>query len=141
MFLILRFYSLPSQIYMNIESRLHIPRGDEYIETAVGLLGESSSELLTTCAGAVDTVLFWLECNNTELSKVFRSLFGGWQKAKQGKFTSTSEKNPKDSGNQGQGMGTGGDEEAGSSAKRERCVSESLDALKEVLENFKAKDR
>lgn len=127
---------------MNIEARLHIPGGNEYIETAVGLLGEASSELLMACAEAMDTVLFWLKCNNTERFKAFRSLFAASQDTKQEGSVRT-EKDPENSGSKGRGKGregAGGVEE-NSRAKRECCVSETSDALKEVLERFKANDR
>jgi hypothetical protein len=129
---------------MNIEVRLHIPRGDEYIDTAVGLLGESSSELLTTCADALDSVLSWLERNNTERFKALRSLFVGWRGAKQDSLAPTSEKDPENPENNVRVNGEDGahqDEEARTPTKREWSVSEASNALKEVLENFKANDR
>lgn len=113
---------------MNIEMQLETAHGDKYIQEAVGLLGESSTELLAACADGLDSVVRWLELNNTERFKKVISFFSGIASPLKTKRASTSgndmEKNEKNA-----------------QQKEHLCVFEAMDIIKKVLEKFKAIDR
>lgn len=114
---------------MNIEARLNITRGDEYTREAVKLLGESSSELLKECANALESVLAWLERNNTERFKKFEFTW----------FSSTPS-----TGSKGSDV-TASDAEKGNHTleleKPPASVADAMKLLQEVLERFKSNDR
>lgn len=114
---------------MNIEARLNIPRGDEYTQESVKLLGEASSELLGACACSLDAVLTWLERNNTERFKKFEF---SWFRS-----SSASSKVSDASSNEAEK-----EEKADHGSKKKRMsITDAMDALKDVLERFKAHDR
>lgn len=123
---------------MNIEAKLRDPRGNEYIQEAVQLLGESSCELLGSCADALDAIVAWLERNNSDRFSSLRMMGSGFGMRRSG------------------GKGGGEDVEmtatsSNSNEKKEKVkeseeksvidILEAQAALKEVLERFKDHDR
>lgn len=130
---------------MNIEAKLNVPRGNEFIQEAVKLLGESSCELLGSSADALDALVAWLERNNTER---FTTL----------KWSSSSSSSPSKDDKVSKGVapvkdsapkvqtGSAGetDEEKAEESEKERRVLGILEAqaaLKAELEKFKDSDR
>lgn len=62
-----------SQRYLNLETRLAHPNAEEVIPRVVAHLGESSADLTTACADALDYLAAWLgRMNQDRFWKLFR---------------------------------------------------------------------
>lgn len=116
---------------MNIEARLNIPHGDIYTQESVKLLGEASSDILRVCANGLESVLAWLDRNNTER---FGSLKFSW-------FTSTLASSAGSKSSDASATDVEKGEHKVTTEKTPQSVSEAMKVLKEVLERFKSNDR
>lgn len=129
---------------MNIEAKLRDPRGNEYIQEAVQLLGDSSCELLGSCADALDAIVAWLERNNSDRFSSLKKMGSGLgMRRSSGKGSGEDVEMTATSSNSNE---VRGDEKKKEKAKEseEKSVMDILEAqaaLKEVLERFKDHDR